>query len=179
MHKHGYYLHEGKYKISDIRLDVVRRTTVVIAGKTNVDEDCSGDSYSDLYGSYSSVTVNAAFTILISRTQIATRTKDDVARFPDGSYCKLSSESCFTEKYGHTHWHVPKPNPCGGDDFMVLCQGQADKTPIGDKALNSTDGQLFSVSDKDYTFGLITTGSYRLCGYTIMTTDIRYSIYIY
>lgn len=83
--------------------------SITLAGRTSVDGTCSGGQYSDPYGTWDSVVVQATIRVTLRDFEAPIRRSSEEIILPSGLHCKLASAQCLDTDGGETYWStVPR-----------------------------------------------------------------------
>ncbi|KYN07828.1 hypothetical protein ALC62_01201 [Cyphomyrmex costatus] len=140
---------------------------ITLAGDANLDGTCKGGDFSDPYGTWNNVVVEASVTISLRNYYVAAKTKMDFVTLRSGVQCILSKNECIDEDGANVFWALLPVEACNFHAYNVLYQGQAYK--IHDS--NTEHPVVYSLTTKDITFALSKRSEYNVCGYTLVQTE--------
>lgn len=142
--------------------------SITLAGHAAADGRCSGTQYSDPYGTWDSVVVQATVKITLRDFEASIRRSSDEIVLPSGLHCKVATGTCLDMDGGETFWSTVPPDNCHFSHYDVLYEGKASKlTP----RTNQTAPTVYTVTTKETTFALTKTTEISLCGYTLSQTE--------
>ena len=142
--------------------------SITLAEHTSVDGRCSGAQYSDPYGTWDSVVVQATIRVTLRDFEAPIRRNSHEIILPSGLHCKVTAGECLDTDGDETFWSMIPPDSCHFSHYDVLYEGQASKlTP---KA-NQTAPTIYTVTTRETTFALTQAGKSNLCGYTLVQTE--------
>ncbi|AJG39061.1 glycoprotein [Wenzhou crab virus 2] len=139
-----------------------------IAGSVTSGGKCEGSSYSDQFGSWSGVVVQAEIKMFIDRysTTANIRTGDITIR--GGLRCEWDSQSCFDNMAGETYWRKKEDGACPEKSFDVLYQGPAVR--VSSLRLGTTH-HMYHISAGDFQFVTQSGHQDYLCHQAVYRTD--------
>jgi len=140
---------------------------ITLAGTTNMDGSCKGGDFSDPYGTWNNVVVEASVTITLRDYYASAKTKMDYITLRSGVQCTLSKNECIDEDGANVFWAPLPVEACNFRAYNVLYQGQAYK--IYDS--NTQYPIVYSLTTKDITFALSKRSEYNVCGFTLIQTE--------
>jgi len=168
MHREG-LLKIGQSDIIDgLKPNHTYYRSVTIAGKVMVDGTCKGVQYSDYYGTWDDVIVQATVKISLKTSYVPVKLNTGKIVLKSGTICELNEETCVDSDDGYTFWHSMPTTACGFEAYDVLYEGVATKF----QGLPGTQyTTIFTLETQDITFALTQTRKHTLCGYTILGTE--------
>jgi hypothetical protein len=142
----------------------------VLAGKLINDGSCQGTRYSDPYGSWEGVVVQATVKISLRSGIARVRVKANKILLKSGTVCAFNEGNCLDAEDGYTYWQPYPPSSCKFDQYDVLYEGIA--TKIQEIKTNRQPSQpVYVLTSQEITFALTKTGGQPLCGYTLLITE--------
>ncbi|KYM96588.1 hypothetical protein ALC62_12750, partial [Cyphomyrmex costatus] len=167
-------LHEtGVLRIGNAVMDLIkvnmtnyRRAT--LAGSATVDGKCAGAQYTDGYGSWDNVIVQADVKITLKTMELSVKRKLGHVILPSGTFCKLSSKYCLDADGSETYWSPIPVDNCHFDQYDILYEGSA--TRLVPKNNYSTP-TVYTVTTQETTFALTKTIDMDVCGYKLSQTE--------
>lgn len=167
MHREGAITLGQNNFITGLKINSTVHRSLTMAGTIGHDGKCAGIQYSDPYGTWDNVVVQAVAKITLKTGTAAVKLAAGKIKLQSGTVCELTEGFCIDMNDGQTFWQ-PMPTPtCNFDQYDVLYQGNAVKT-------RSYDGQaptIYSLTTQDITFALTTTTEQHLCGYVLLRTE--------
>lgn len=144
--------------------------SITLAGRAAVDGRCSGTSYSDSFGEWDNVLVQAVVKITIRVFGAAIKRSSGTLILPSGTHCSTASYNCIDSEGGETFWPIVQFDTCHFERYDVLYEGKAIRlTPR--EAQNQTGPVVYTVTTQDTTFALARTTETSVCGYKIFHTE--------
>ena len=144
--------------------------SVTLAGKASMDGRCSGTSYSDSFGEWENVLVQAAVKVTLRVFEAAIKRSTGILILPSGTQCQTASYNCIDAEGGETFWPIITHDICHFERYDVLYEGFATKlTPTGEA--NQTGPTVYTVTTQDTTFALARTTETNICGYQLFHTE--------
>jgi len=141
---------------------------VTLAGSLSTDGWCDGSYYSDPYGSWHKVVVQAVVTVTLSTQQAIVNLEANQLRLRSGTVCTYTDNTCIDIDGGYTFWETLPADYCKFNRYDILYDGHANKIvdPLYEKPQI-----VYSLSTQDITFALTKTGEEYLCGFTLIKTE--------
>jgi hypothetical protein len=102
-------------------------SSINLAGSATVDGRCSGTQYSDPYGIWDKVDVQATIRITLKDYEVPIERTTSQLRLPSGQRCDTRREECLDSEHGKTFWSVVSQNSCQFKRYDVLYEGTAIK----------------------------------------------------
>ncbi|QBP37028.1 putative envelope protein [Lampyris noctiluca chuvirus-like virus 1] len=156
-------------KVTDLVRNATIQTTVVLAGKVEVGSSCSGEKYSDAFGSWDSVVVQASISITLSDYTANADTSSDTIVLRSGLTCKTSEAECIDTEQGYTTWVDDKVVSCDPRKHLVLYEGPS--TTYTNLSPTGVETTTYMVDGPDKIFGLQVTGPYEGCMFKAYNTE--------
>lgn len=144
--------------------------SVTLAGKASVDGKCSGTAYSDNFGEWDNVLVQAAVRIKLRMFDASIKRSTGILILPSGTHCRTSAYNCIDSEGGETFWPIIVQDSCHFERYDVLYEGFA--TRLSPSAvMNQTGPTVYTVTTQDTTFALARTTETNICGYKLYRTE--------
>ena len=141
--------------------------SVTLAGKVGPNGRCDGTTYSDPYGTWTGVVVQAIIKVTIKSYSATVRLPDNKIVLQSRQQCRWQSGHCLDNQDGHTFWEPTLTDYCKFNSYDVLNDGQAAR--VSSKSAN--EPTIYLVSTEEATFALTWTRQSSLCGFTITHTE--------
>ncbi|XP_032690346.1 uncharacterized protein LOC116853388 [Odontomachus brunneus] len=168
MHREGMLRLGADEIIDQLKPNSTIYRSVTLAGKAGVDGTCKGAMYSDYYGTWEDVVVQAQVTISLRTAYVPVHLELGKVILKSGTTCPLSEGTCLDSDDGYTFWQ-PLPNSaCKFNHYDVLYEGNAMKMQGN---IESQDTTIYTLTTQDITFALTLTRPHIICGYTLMGTE--------
>jgi len=167
-------LHEtGSMRLSSTIIDRItgnstNRRSVMLAGRVTGDGSCHGAQYSDGYGSWDNVIVQATVKVTLRTFEASIKRSTDEIILPSGNRCRRTARTCQDSDGAETYWTPGTTDSCHFDRYDILYEGIANK--LSPKA-NQTSSIIYTITTRDTTFALTKTDEFSLCGYRLFRTE--------
>ncbi|KYN15930.1 hypothetical protein ALC57_11822 [Trachymyrmex cornetzi] len=146
--------------IAGLKSNSTSSRSITLAGHASVDGRYSGTQYSDPYGTWDSMVVQATVKITLRHFEASIRRSSDEIILPSGLHCKVASGTCLDTDGGETFWSTISPDNCHFSHYDVLYEGKASKLTT-----------VYTVTTRETTFAFTKTTEISLCGYTLSQTE--------
>lgn len=154
--------------LTGLKVNQTSSRGITLAGWIGNDGKCSGTQYSDPFGTWSSVVVQASVKVTLRTFQGATKYATNTLVLPSGKRCQAGDGECLDMDGSETYWTVASPDSCNFGRYDVLYEGTAIKlTPKEDQR----SPIIYTVTTKETTFALAKTTETNLCGYKLVQTE--------
>lgn len=141
---------------------------VTIAGKIQTDGRCMGTQFSDPYGSWENVIVQASVKISLKDFSAPIKRATNEIILPSGVHCKVPSGHCKDIDGEDAYWEPAPVDDCHFKHYNVLYEGRAIKlSPKKDQ----TTPIIYTITTQETTFALTKTTELDLCGFRISRTE--------
>ena len=167
-------LHEtGTLTISTATVDKLSANStnwrsITLAGRTAADGNCWGAQYTDSYGTWDNVVVQATAKISLRTFEANTKQSTGEIILPSGARCAVNDRVCFDTDGSETYWEMTPPDSCHFDRYDILYEGLANKLS---PAQGQTTPVVYTVTSRDTTFALTKSGETSVCGYKLFKTE--------
>lgn len=155
--------------IDSLKRNATTAISLTFAGTLANDGGCQGTTFSDPYGTWDNVIVQASVKITLKNFLIPIKLSANEVILHSGIRCKATDQECYDADGTVTYWKMAPKDSCDFNRYDVLYEGPAHKLtpPAGqDKALT-----LYTVTTNEATFALAKTSESNLCGFTIIHTE--------
>ena len=143
--------------------------SIMLAGTARNDGTCQGTQYSDPYGTWDNVIVDAIVRISLKSTHVPVHLNTGKVMLKSGTVCALSDGFCIDSEDGYTFWKPIPTSSCSFHQYDILYEGPATKMTTDISA--SPSPTIYSLTTEDITFALTKTKELPLCGYTLLRTE--------
>ncbi|XP_011860867.1 PREDICTED: uncharacterized protein LOC105558005 [Vollenhovia emeryi] len=133
------------------------------------DGTCSGAQYSDSYGTWDNVTVQASAKITVKSGFSPVHLNSGKIKLRSGTSCPLTDGFCLDPDDGYSFWKPMPLSSCKFEQYDVLYEGPANK--LTSTTSDSPGQPIYSLITQDITFALMTTKELSLCGYKLLRTE--------
>jgi len=141
--------------------------SVLLAGSIKNDGSCQGTQYSDPYGTWDNVIVDAIVRINLRSSYVPVHLSTGRIILKSGTVCELADGFCIDYEDGYTFWKPMPTSSCNFHQYDVLYEGLA--TKMTTETANSPT--IYTLVTEDITFALTKTKEQPLCGYTLLRTE--------
>lgn len=169
LHQTGSIMVQGGIVFRDIKPGHTYTRPAVLTGSIDPSGNCKGGTYSDQFGSWSSVVVQAEFKITLLTYTAEVSTSVDEIRLKSGLVCKYSEEHCMDLENGETFWQIEKKASCDQENHIVLYEGTAKEITATENS--GKRAQYFMVNQGQKIFALRVTTSYKMCLFDAWRTE--------
>ncbi|XP_035742933.1 uncharacterized protein LOC118450980 [Vespa mandarinia] len=137
------------------------------SGTVTTDGTCKTSQYSDLYGTWDEVVVQAIVRLTLQDYIATVKTKANQIHLKSGTACALDGEACHDLYESESYWSNIPTDSSGFYEYNVLYEGPAMKLTPAESFQRPI---LYTVATKDVTFALTRTTSTALdkMAYTLM-----------
>ncbi|KYQ50693.1 hypothetical protein ALC60_10216 [Trachymyrmex zeteki] len=167
-------LHEtGSIRIASAEVDRIQQNTtnlrsITLAGSASVDGRCTGAQYTDGYGTWENVLVQATVRITLNSIDAPIKRSTRQVILPSGTRCSLTPGYCMDSNGAESYWPPLPIDHCHFDQYNILYEGLA--TKLSSKKNQSTP-TIYTVTTQDTTFALTKTSDIDVCGYKLAQTE--------
>ncbi|VDO37304.1 unnamed protein product [Heligmosomoides polygyrus] len=151
--------------------ETLNTQSVLLAGAVAPDGTCEGAPYSDQYGSWSKVIVQATVRVRATRYLAQVNTKTDVIHLQHGVQCPWSKGYCMDAEAGEIYWKSSPIDGCAQENFVILYEGSATEVRQAPVSEASPDRVTYLVEQGEKIFALERTRSYADCPFNIYLTS--------
>lgn len=169
MFQYGTFLLGPGEIIDGLKANRTTTRSVTMAGKVQIDGTCEGTQYSDPYGTWSGVVVQASIKISLKSHFAPVKLNSAKIVLKSGTVCNLADSFCLDPDDGYSYWQPMPTSSCNFNQYDVLYDGPA--TKITTENSETTSPVVYSLTTQDITFALTTTKKQSLCGYTLLRTE--------
>lgn len=142
---------------------------VTLAGSINNEGRCTGTQYSDPYGNWDNVIVQATAKISISNYVGDINLKAGQIILRSGTHCQLADGSCTDIEGNTAHWETEPVDSCMFNRYDVLYEGPA--TKLTNSQSPTVNPNVYTLTTQETTFALATKAESHICGYTLIKTE--------
>ena len=159
--------------ISGLRANATNLRALTFAGTIKGDGTCSGTQYSDPFGTWDDVIVQASIKITTRKLELPVKHGNDEVILPSGARCRATAEECNDADGTMTYWSALPADNCHFSRYDVLYEGIAYQlSPKKTKEQTQRDSPtIYTVTTQDTTFALAQTTETNVCGYKILRTE--------
>ena len=106
IHETGIFKYDNSHKIADIRVNETETVGIDLAGKVT-GRSCSGETYSDSYGSWDKVLDQGIIKITLTEEYAKVNLNNNKIHLSSGTVCKFSDEHCIDIQASKTSLSFP------------------------------------------------------------------------
>lgn len=139
-----------------------------LAGTAAMDGSCTGTQYSDPYGTWEGVVVQASVRITLKNFQAPIQRASNEITLPSGVRCKAQEGQCRDHNGEDTYWSTVPTDSCHFSQYDILYEGYANKLV---PKPNQTLPVVYTITTQETTFALTKTTELAVCGYTLLRTE--------
>lgn len=154
--------------IDRISSNATNLRSVTLAGKAGTDGTCHGADYTDGYGSWNNVVVQAVVRIVLREFEASVKRSSDELILPSGARCPAAARMCYDTDGAESYWLNLAVDSCHFDRYDVLYEGTAVRLS---PHTNQTSTVVYTVTSGDTTFALTKTDEFDICGYKLFRTE--------
>lgn len=155
--------------IVGIKENTTSSHSITFAGTVSTDGRCSGTQFSDPYGTWDNVVVQATVKISIRKLELPVKHATNEIIFPSGTRCRVTEGECYDADGMITYWSVLPMDSCHFNRYDILYEGTAYR--LTSKTTQKESPTIYTVTTRETTFALAKTSETNLCGYKIMRTE--------
>lgn len=154
--------------IDRITTNATNFRSVTLAGKAGVDGTCRGSDYTDGFGTWDNVVVQAVIRVVLKDFDASIKRSSNELILPSGTRCPASARSCQDADGAETYWTPLPADTCHFDKYDILYEGIA--TRLSARG-NQTTTIIYTVTTGETTFALTRTTEFSVCGYKLFRTE--------
>lgn len=142
------------------------RRSIPLAGTTDYNGGCTGSTYTDPFGTWTSAVVNAKIRVTTFNYNAMVNPEDNKVVLRSGMRCDSATLQCTDHDGASVFWESVTTSDCGFDTYSVIYEGTS-------SFITGENGNpnVYSLTSKDITYALAETSSKRLCGYKVVSTE--------
>ena len=168
IHKTGVFTVGQSGQIFNLKPNNSYTHTLTIAGSLSNNGACTGSQFSDPFGTWSTVFVEASYRISLREYYAAVNLNQNKIHLNSGVVCLISDSTCTDVEGGQTFWDPLPPDTCNFKNYEVLYTGPANKTY--DNTTESSE-LLYSLVTEDVTFVLAHKTIVPICNILFVRTE--------
>lgn len=154
--------------IDRVTANATNYRSVTLAGKAGIDGTCRGSDYTDGFGTWDNVVVQAAIRVVLKDFEASVKRSSDELMLPSGTRCPASARSCQDADGAETYWTPLPTDTCHFDRYDILYEGIATRLSAQG---NQTTAIIYTVTTGETTFALTKTSEFSVCGYKLFQTE--------
>lgn len=155
--------------VTGIKRNSTTSRSITLAGTLTNEGACTGAQYSDPFGTWTNVVVQAAVKITISNYQASVNMATDRVILQSTSQCQLSEGSCTDVEGNQAFWRTEPVDTCLFNRYDVLYDGMATKLRTIENSIQTPD--VYTLTTQETTFALAVRSEKPICGYTLIRTE--------
>lgn len=167
IHDTNTFLYDAGHVLTNLRMNDTTSRGIYLAGDA-IDNSCHTGSFSDQFGSWNKVNVEALISITLHEysAQVDISTNKIVLR--SGVICAFDTMPCIDSEGGHTFWRPIKSVDCINDKYDILYDGIVTKLEY---IRNNFSEEIFMINDPVWLFSFANKGTIRDCGDDLIRTE--------
>lgn len=142
--------------------------SAMLAGSVTNDGKCSGTQYSDSYGAWDNVAVQASIKITIRTVEASVKRSTNELLLPSGVRHPINNRHGLDHDGSETFWTSLSTDTCHFDQYDILYEGLASKITSKSDVQTPT---VYTVTTGETTFALTEVAKLNLCGYQLIQTE--------
>lgn len=127
MHHTRTFTYSAGNSIVDLPPNATNYRTLTLSGTTGPDDTCLGAQFSDPYGHWNNVIVEASLYITFREYFAVAKPNQYTLILKSGIHCKASDLACVDEDGANVFWAPLPDDTCKFNSYDVLYQGYATK----------------------------------------------------
>lgn len=155
--------------VTGLKANQTTYRSITMAGRVQVDGYCKGTQYSDPFGTWDDVVVQAVAKISLKSSYVPVQLNTGKIRLKSGTVCDLADSFCLDADNGYSYWKPIPTTSCNFHQYDVLYEGPA--TKIAENHSTTATPTIYSLVTQEITFALMKTKELPLCGYTLLCTE--------
>lgn len=155
--------------VTGLKANQTTYRSITMAGRVQVDGYCKGTQYSDPFGTWDDVVVQAVAKISLKSSYVPVQLNTGKIRLKSGTVCDLADSFCLDADNGYSYWKPIPTTSCNFHQYDVLYEGPA--TKISENHSTTATPTIYSLVTQEITFALMKTKELPLCGYTLLCTE--------
>lgn len=168
----GNYKFSNNVQINDIKLDVVKSHSTVLAGTSKTSGNCKGASFSDGAGSWDDVVVIAEIKILVKSSESVVDLNNNKLALSSGEVCIYNWRSCVTDTLGQSFWTMASNDSCSNNRHIIHYTGESKRFEyITDQPRTELNKTSYFIETNNKVIWIDTTTMFNLCGYRAWKTE--------
>ncbi|CAD6227315.1 GSCOCG00011971001-RA-CDS, partial [Cotesia congregata] len=165
MHETGSVWLFDRVPFYELKMNSTSHRVAILAGSQSMGGDCEKGTFSDEYGTWSGVVVDATFEITLTEYETALNTKTNEVMLRSGTRCNAEKLTCVTSDGMSAFWsEVPK-------DSCLMKYAQLYHGPATKLVGQNESPDVYSLTTEDITFALAQRGWMDVCGHTVIKTE--------
>lgn len=154
--------------IDRVTANATNYRSATLAGKAGIDGTCRGADYTDGFGTWDNVVVQAAIRVVLRDFEASVKRSSDELMLPSGTRCPASARSCQDADGAETYWTPMPADTCHFDRYDILYEGIATRLSAQG---NQSTAIIYTVTTGETTFALTKTSEFSVCGYKLLQTE--------
>ncbi|CAG5073496.1 Protein of unknown function [Cotesia congregata] len=160
MHETGSVWLFDRVPFYELKMNSTSHRLAILAGSQSMGGDCEKGTFSDEYGTWSGVVVDATFEITLTEYETALNTKTNEVMLRSGTIYNAEKLTCVTSDGMSAFWsEVPK-------DSCLMKYAQLYHGPATKLVGQNESPDIYSLTTEDITFALAQRGWMDVCGHT-------------
>ena len=168
MHTIVTFLVTPSLQISTLKVNETAFHWVTLAGSVTPNGDCTSTQFSDPYGTWNNVVVQAIFKISLQEHYATIHSNSNKIQLGYGLKCTLSDTFCTDVEYGQKFWDTLPNGVCNFNKYEIIYEGPANK--IYDNTTDKSE-TFYSITTEAITFVLAEKTRKQVCSYVSIQTE--------
>lgn len=161
------FMYDSSHILFDLKANDTTDQGVYLAGNA-IDNSCNTGSFSDRYGSWSKVNVEAIISVTLNNFVAEVDLSKNKLVLRSGVVCEFDKMTCIDSEGGHTFWHPIKNVDCIIDKYNILYDGYVEKIH---SVNNNISEIIYTINKMDSLFSLSEIGRFNDCGELLIRTE--------
>lgn len=170
-HEYKAFTFSPGLNIDSLQMNASTMVMLTLSGKLSSDGKCSGGSYSDSYGNWDGVVVQASIQIVLNDYYAQIRYSDKSVVLTGGVTCPSNNNLCLDTQNGETYWTLDPYPRCEYTEVTVRYEGPSSKITTIATSDKSTNDTSYMVNTKGYAMWLTDKGIETICGHRVIKTE--------
>lgn len=171
MHKFRRYNMQHNIIFDGLKPNATVHRTSVIAGSINYDGTCSGSEYSDQFGNWQNVVVQAVISITLADYDTPVQLSRNIIRMRSGTVCPYLGYTCTDSEGGESYWNEYHEVACDRRKYLVLYEGPAVAIAAVDEDSQRPNRTVYTVTTRETTFALSVLTNTYICNQPAYQTE--------
>lgn len=161
------FFYDSTHIIHNLKVNDTTHRSIYLAGDA-VDNSCNTASFSDQFGSWSKVNVEAVISITLNNYLAEVDVKKNKLVLRSGVVCEFDKMSCIDSEGGYTFWNPIQNIDCIIDKYFILYDGIVSR--VYSRHFNSSQ-TIYSIDQYNMLFSFAELGRFNDCGELLIRTE--------
>ena len=159
--------YDSSHSVVDLQWNGTVSRGMYLAGNA-VDGACNVGAFSDRYGAWAAVNVEALLTISLSDYTASVDLVKNKIVLRSGVVCNFNDFKCIDSDGGFTFWESTKNHDCIDDKYNLVYEGPASEVKSKKSGIFET---LYIVNNDKHLFSIMSNGETSDCGSSFIRTE--------